>query len=71
MALTLTVLIAGTVPPGVVRLLANGVEVALNGNAYEAEVPATSGVVALTSITAAGSESVRTIRIVATPTAAG
>ncbi len=63
MALSLKLVLAGNVSSTTVRLFANGVEVPLVAGAYEAEVPVVNGIVALTSVDAAGLESVRTVQV--------
>ncbi len=64
MALNLTLVIAGQVSATTVRLLANGVTVPLSDTgAYSAEVPLVNGIVALTSIDAAGVENQRTLQL--------
>lgn len=63
MALTLKLVIAGSVTSTTTRLLANGTEIAITGGAYEAEVPVVNGIVALTSIDVNGVEVTRTIQV--------
>lgn len=63
MALSLRLVLAGNVSSTTVRLFANGVEVPLVAGAYETEVPVVNGIVALTSVDAAGRESVRTVQV--------
>jgi hypothetical protein len=69
MALALTLTIAGAVAPEVVKVQVNGVVATLSGGTYTADVPVTSGIVSVTSVTAAGVESVRTLQVVASGTA--
>ena len=69
MALALTLTVAGVVAPDVVKVLVNGVVATLTGTSYTADVPVTSGVVSVTSVTAAGVETVRTLQVVASGTA--
>lgn len=70
MALSLILTVGGVVAPDVVKVLVNGVVATLTGTSYSAEVPVASGVVSVTSITAAGVETVRTLQVVASGTAA-
>lgn len=70
MALSLNLTVTGTVTPDVVRVLVNGVQATLTGATWSAEVPLASGIVAVTSISAAGTESVRTMQVAVTPGAA-
>jgi hypothetical protein len=67
MALSLSLVIAGQVSVTTVRLLANGVNIPISATgAYSAEVPLVNGIVSLTSIDAAGAETVRTIQLATT-----
>ena len=71
MAMALTLTVAGVVGPDVVKVQVNGVVATLTGSNYTADVPVTSGVVSITAVNAAGVESVRTLQVVATSSAAG
>ncbi len=71
MALALQVVIAGTVTADVVRVLVGGVEVPLTAGRYEATVPVTQEVVAITAIDSAGGEWTRTVQMSAVAGAPG
>ena len=67
MALNLSLVITGQVSVTTVRLLANGVTVAISPTgSYSAEVPLVNGIVSLTAIDAAGAESIRTLQLTTT-----
>lgn len=72
MALNLSLVITGQASSNTVRLLANGVDVALGLNGvYSAEVPVVNGVVSLTAIDATGVEGVRSILVTTAGSVAG
>lgn len=66
MALNVQVTIKGTVGPEVAQVLINGTAATLTGRNYQGTVAASTGIVAITTIDAAGRESVRTIQLAAT-----
>ena len=72
MALNLSLVITGQASSNTVRLLANGVDVALGANGvYSAEVPVVNGVISLTAIDATGVEGVRSIQVTTAGSVAG
>lgn len=71
MALALNLTIAGQVGNDIVRLLINGTEVPLTGRTYQATIPVTSSLVALTTISNTGVELVRSLQVNAVAGGAG
>ena len=63
MAVSLVMSLAGRAPADATRVLVNGREATLTEGTFQAEVPVTAGVVAVTAINAAGVETSRTVQV--------